>query len=145
MQKIDGEWREVDWETALANAAAALRKVADEHGAGQIGFLVAPGATLEEHALAARLARGLGCANVDHRLQQVDFRDQDSEPAAPLLGCRIAELETAACGAGRRQQPPPGGAADRTPPAQGRGAQGHEGGADRPAAPGAAVPGRQRA
>ena len=35
-------------------------------------------ATLEEHALAARLARGLGCANVDHRLQQVDFRDQDS-------------------------------------------------------------------
>jgi NADH-quinone oxidoreductase subunit G len=96
MQKIDGEWCEVDWETALANAAAALRKVADQHGAGQIGFLVAPGATLEEHALAARLARGLGCANVDHRLQQVDFRDQDSEPAAPLLGCRIAELETAA-------------------------------------------------
>jgi NADH-quinone oxidoreductase subunit G len=110
MQKVDGEWREVDWETALANAAAALRKVADQHGAGQIGFLVAPGATLEEHALAARLARGLGCANVDHRLQQVDFRDQDSEPAAPLLGCRIAELETAASvlvvGSNLRQEVP---------------------------------------
>ena len=110
MQKVDGEWREVDWETALANAAAALRKVADQHGAGQIGFLVAPGATLEEHALAARLARGLGCANVDHRLQQVDFRDQDSEPAAPLLGCWIAELETAASvlvvGSNLRQEVP---------------------------------------
>jgi NADH-quinone oxidoreductase subunit G len=95
MAKHDGTWSTVDWETALADAAAALRKVVDEHGADSIGFLVAPGATLEEHALAARLARGLGCANIDHRLRQIDVRDQDADPQAPLLGCGIGELETA--------------------------------------------------
>jgi NADH-quinone oxidoreductase subunit G len=95
MVKRDGAWSTVDWETALGDAVAALRKVIDEHGADSIGFLVSPGATLEEHALAARLARGLGCTNIDHRLRQVDVRDQDADPPAPLLGCSIAELETA--------------------------------------------------
>jgi NADH-quinone oxidoreductase subunit G len=95
MVKRDDAWSTVDWETALADAAAALRRTIDEHGADSLGFLVAPGATLEEHALAARLARGLGCSNIDHRLRQVDVRDQDADPPAPLLGCGIAELETA--------------------------------------------------
>ena len=95
MLKEQGEWREIDWETALAGAATALRSALDTHGAQQVGFLVAPGATLEEHALSARLARGLGCANIDHRLQQLDFRDPAGDPPAPLLGCSIAELETA--------------------------------------------------
>jgi len=110
MQKLDGEWRELDWETALTGAAAALRGIVDQHGPSSLGFLVAPGATLEEQVLTARLARALGCANVDHRLQQLDFRDQDSEPLAPLLGCRIAELETAASvlvvGSNLRQEVP---------------------------------------
>ena len=142
MQKIDGEWREVDWETALANAAAALRKVVDQHGAGQIGFLVAPGATLEEHALAAQ-------ARTRARLRERRPPAAAGRLSRPGLRARGAaawlpdrRARDRCIGAGRGQQPPPGRAADRTPPAQGRGAQGHEGGADRPAAPGAAVPRR---
>ena len=110
MLKEQGAWRELDWGTALETAAGALRTVVGAHGAGQVGFLVAPGATLEEHALTARLARGLGTGNVDHRLQQVDFRDQRSDAPAPLLGCPIAELETAAAvlvvGSNLRQEVP---------------------------------------
>jgi NADH-quinone oxidoreductase subunit G len=96
MLKEQGEWRESDWEAAFEAAADALRRIVAEHGAGQVGFLVAPGATLEELALAAKLARGLGSGNVDHRLHRVDFRDQRGEPPAPLLGCSITELESAA-------------------------------------------------
>jgi NADH-quinone oxidoreductase subunit G len=110
MLKEQGVWREIDWAAALASAAGALSKVVKEHGPGQVGFLVAPGATLEEHALAARLARGLGSGNVDHRLQQIDFRDQRADAPAPLLGCHIAELETAAAvlvvGSNLRQEVP---------------------------------------
>jgi NADH-quinone oxidoreductase subunit G len=90
-----GDWREVDWETALDAAASGLRDVVQAHGAAQLGVLASPISTLEELHLAARIARGLGTENIDHRLRRVDFRDQDGDPIAPLLGCSIAELATA--------------------------------------------------
>jgi NADH-quinone oxidoreductase subunit G len=96
MVREGGAWREVDWETALEVAARGLRKVVQESGAGQLGFLVSPSATLEEAYLAGRVARGLGSGNVDYRLRRIDFRDQAGDPPAPLLGCGIADLEQAA-------------------------------------------------
>jgi NADH-quinone oxidoreductase subunit G len=95
MVKDGGAWREVDWESALEAAARGLQKVVREAGASQIGVLVSPTATLEESYLAARIARGLGSANVDHRLRRQDVRDQAGDPVAPTLGCAIAELERA--------------------------------------------------
>ena len=95
MVKEAGTWREVDWETALEAAARGLQKVAREAGGAQIGALVSPTATLEEAYLAARLTRGLGSENVDHRLRRIDFRGQQADPVAPTLGCSIAELESA--------------------------------------------------
>jgi NADH-quinone oxidoreductase subunit G len=95
MVKEGGAWREVDWETALEAAASGLQKIVREHGAGQLGVLVSPAATTEESYLAARIARGLGSENVDHRLRRQDFRDASGDPVAPTLGCGIAELERA--------------------------------------------------
>jgi NADH-quinone oxidoreductase subunit G len=95
MVKEGGAWREVDWETALEAAASGLQKVVRKHGAAQLGVLVSPAATAEEAYLAARIARGLGSENVDHRLRRQDFRDASGDPAAPALGCSIAELERA--------------------------------------------------
>ncbi len=93
--KEAGAWREVDWETALEAAARGLQQVVGSAGAGQVGVLASPMATLEELALTAKLARGLGTNNVDHRLRRVDFRDQANDPLSPTLGCTIAELEQA--------------------------------------------------
>ena len=95
MVKDGGTWREVDWETALEAAASGLKKVVSVHGAGHLGVLVSPAATTEESYLAARIARGLGSENVDHRLRRQDFRDAPGDPVAPTLGCGIAELERA--------------------------------------------------
>jgi len=95
MVREGGAWREVDWETALEAAANGLRQVVREHGAAQLGVLVSPAASTEEAYLAARLARGLGSENVDHRLRRQDFRDPAGDPVAPLLGCSIADLEQA--------------------------------------------------
>jgi NADH-quinone oxidoreductase subunit G len=85
----DGEWRESSWEDALAFTAEALQKVSPERA----GFLAAPGATLEEHYLFAALARGLGSANIDHRLRRLDFSAQESEPVTPVLGLPIAAID----------------------------------------------------
>ena len=94
MVKLDGEWQAVDWETALQATVDGLRTVLDAHGTAQAGMLVAPTATLEEMSLAQSLARGLGIANIDHRLRQSDFSDQDQAPLYPSLGQSLAELET---------------------------------------------------
>jgi len=92
-------WKEVDWETALNSAAEKLGAVAkptnNKEGANQLGALVAPTATLEEAYLTQRIVRGLGSNNIDHRLQRVDFSDQQFDPVFPYLGCSIAELEAA--------------------------------------------------
>jgi len=92
MMKVDGEWRRVDWETALTSTAQALRDAALERGAAEIGFLGAPTATTEELYLLSRVARGLGTNNVDSRLRQVDFRDQDDDAAIPGLDMPLADV-----------------------------------------------------
>jgi NADH-quinone oxidoreductase subunit G len=90
MTKTDGVWREVEWQEALTLVAERL-KAAD---ASRMGWLMAPNATLEELYLAQRVARGLGCANIDHRLRQQDFSGDDADPMLPWLGLPIADLET---------------------------------------------------
>jgi NADH-quinone oxidoreductase subunit G len=91
MLRIDGTLQAVDWEVALNAAAEGLQKVRAAEGA--VGFLASPMATLEEFFLLAQIARGIGSANIDHRLRQLDFRGQDNEPAFPHLGVKIADLE----------------------------------------------------
>ena len=87
--KESGEWRELDWEEALSLAADRLKAAG-----GNTGMLVSPSATLEEGHLVASLARHLGTASIDHRIERRDFSDQDSDPVYPWLGCEIADIET---------------------------------------------------
>ena len=93
MVKADGEWQVVDWETGLQAAVDAIRAVIDAHGADQMGVLASPSATLEEMSLLQALARGIGVNNIDHRLRQLDFTDQDNAPLCPTLGQPVAALE----------------------------------------------------
>jgi NADH-quinone oxidoreductase subunit G len=89
MIRKDGGWAETDWETALAKAAEGLR------GRGaQLGVLASPSGTIEELYLSGRIARGLGSGNIDSRLRQRDFRDQDADPFYPNLGMRIADIDS---------------------------------------------------
>jgi NADH-quinone oxidoreductase subunit G len=82
-------WIETDWETALAQAAEGLRAAAPE-----LGVLASPSGTLEELYLAGRIARGLGSGNIDCRLRQRDFRDQQADPLFTGLGMRIADVDS---------------------------------------------------
>jgi NADH-quinone oxidoreductase subunit G len=106
LRDADGTWREAGWEEALARSAEALRSVRKEAA----GFLAAPGATLEEHYLLARLARALGCANIDHRLRRTDFSGQEADPVVPGIGMPIAEIDELAAlllvGSALRQEAP---------------------------------------
>jgi NADH-quinone oxidoreductase subunit G len=88
-------WRETDWETALTTATERLKSIVKQHGAGQLGALASPLATLEEHYLLAKVVRSLGSSNLDHRLRRTDFRDESADPVYPWLGGSIESLEQA--------------------------------------------------
>ena len=94
MLKQGGEWKTVDWQTALEYVANGLKQVKADHGAGAIGLLASPHSTIEELALAGALVRGLGSQNIDARLRQADFSNIAPAGAARWLGRPIASLSS---------------------------------------------------
>jgi NADH-quinone oxidoreductase subunit G len=91
MLKQGGQWKTVDWQTALEFVANGLKQVSAEHGPASIGALVSPHSTLEELCLASALTRGLGSQNIDHRLRNADFAKAEG---VRYLGTSIASLST---------------------------------------------------
>ncbi|MEY4978720.1 MAG: hypothetical protein RLZZ352_990 [Pseudomonadota bacterium] len=94
MLKQGGEWKSVDWQTALEYVANGLKQVRESHGAGAIGLLASPHSTLEELGLAAALVRGLGSDNVDSRLRHADFSLAAPAGQARWLGRSVASLSS---------------------------------------------------
>ncbi|OIQ79448.1 NADH-quinone oxidoreductase chain 3 [mine drainage metagenome] len=92
MIKQNGEWREADWKSALEFVANRIRTVADSD-ASELGFLVSLNSTMEEGWLTKKIAKGLGCGNVDHRLRRSDFRLDGNFQGTPWMGCNIPDLQ----------------------------------------------------
>jgi NADH-quinone oxidoreductase subunit G len=90
--KQGGEWKSVDWTTALEYVAQGLKNIKQDHGAQSIGALAAPHSTVEELHLLAELMRGLGSDNIDHRLRHADFANVGNASSARWLGTSIASL-----------------------------------------------------
>ena len=87
--KDAGEWRDIDWEEALTTVADAIKRAA----ADKVGILAAPWITAEEAHLLFGIAAYVGTSNIDYRIRQRDFSDQDNDPICPSLGCDIADVE----------------------------------------------------
>ncbi|NJM44418.1 MAG: molybdopterin-dependent oxidoreductase, partial [Brachymonas sp.] len=89
MLKQGGQWKEVDWQTALEYVANGLKQIKTENGADAIGALLSPHSTTEELYLATQLVRGLGSDNVDARLRNAEFGKAEG---VRWLGTSIASL-----------------------------------------------------
>jgi NADH-quinone oxidoreductase subunit G len=91
MLKQGGQWKEVDWQTALEYVANGLKQIKTEQGADAVGALLSPHSTLEELYLATQLVRGLGSDNVDARLRHAEFAKLEG---VRYLGTSIASLSS---------------------------------------------------
>lgn len=89
MLKQGGEWKSVDWQTALEYVANGLKQIKGQYGAAAIGALVSPHSTLEELTLAGALVRGLGSENIDYRMRNAEFAPKEG---VRYLGTSIASL-----------------------------------------------------
>ena len=91
MIKQGGQWQTVDWNTALGYVADGLKRVKAEFGTDGIGALGSAHSTVEELHLLAKLVRGLGSQNIDHRLRHADGTVGQG---VRWLGRSIASLST---------------------------------------------------
>ncbi len=92
MLKQGGEWKSVDWTTALEYVANGLKQIKAEKGGAAIAALGSEHSTVEELHLLAQLVRGLGSENIDTRLRVVDPALRAGEGKAFWLGTSIASL-----------------------------------------------------
>lgn len=91
MQRVNGKLKQISWDDAITLVVEKCQAAGNNDSS--IAALVSPQATLEEHYLLHKLIRGLGSANIDHRLKQVDFSIQDQMPVMPWLGRSIESFE----------------------------------------------------
>lgn len=92
MLKRNGQWQITDWQTALNTVVDGLDKIRNAHGADQIGALISPNATLEEHFITQKFMRGLGSNNIDHRLHIIDFSDQEHIASLPSRDVALSDF-----------------------------------------------------
>jgi NADH-quinone oxidoreductase subunit G len=91
--KRNGQWEFIDWEEALKFTADGLSRLIKHYGPEQVAAFASPSSTVEELYLLQKLMRELGVNNIDHRLKQVDFRDQTQQTLAPKSTLAYAQLE----------------------------------------------------
>jgi NADH-quinone oxidoreductase subunit G len=94
MIKQGGEWEAATWTTALDYITRGLTQIGVAHGAASIGALGSAHSTVEELHLLAKLVRGLGSENIDHRLRHADFGNVAAAGTARWLGTPIASLSS---------------------------------------------------
>src|SRR3990167_4362377 len=76
--KKEGQWQVVSWKEALTHVAEKIEKIIEEKGASEIAALASYNSTLEEFYLLQKFMRSLGSPNIDHRIRQHDFSDQEA-------------------------------------------------------------------
>ncbi len=92
MLKQGGQWKAVDWNTALEYVVRGLTQIKVDRGPAAIGALGSAHATVEELHLLAKLMRGLGSENIDHRSRHADFANAAAAGKARWLGMPVAAL-----------------------------------------------------
>ena len=92
MIKQGGQWVAVDWNQALSFVADGLKRIKTEFGAASIGAIGSVHSTIEELHLLAKLVRGMGSDNVDHRTRHADFSNAAPAGHARWLGMPITAL-----------------------------------------------------
>lgn len=88
-----GEWVQVDWHQALTVALEQVQKTLHEQGPQEIGALISPNASVEEHYLLQKFCREHKIGHIDHRVFQQNNKNQYSLPSYPTLGVSLEDLE----------------------------------------------------
>ncbi len=94
MIKKEDKWFQVDWPTALNFAVNRLRDIISTQAPNQLAAIASPNSTTEELYLLQKILRDLGSNNIDHRLRQTDFSQQEKMPLFPGMNIELAAIDS---------------------------------------------------
>ena len=93
MVKKDGIWENVSWDEAFNYSFDKISDIKSKFGARQLGGLASVNSTVEELFLLQKFLRVLGSNNLDHRLKQTDFSNQDDFPIFTGLDIGVDQID----------------------------------------------------
>jgi NADH-quinone oxidoreductase subunit G len=93
MLKQKGQWKAVDWATALNFVASKLGEVLAKNGPESVAAFASPSSTTEELYVLQKWMRALKVNNLDFRLRQKDFSGDQYLVAQNQNTLNYAELE----------------------------------------------------
>ncbi|HIH2762719.1 MAG TPA: NADH-quinone oxidoreductase subunit NuoG [Candidatus Azoamicus sp. MARI] len=91
--KKNNQWVDVTWKEALDCIYKNITDITDTFDASEISTLASPNSTVEEFYILQKLMRALGSNNIDHRLNQLDFTNQDKFPSFPGIDIDIENID----------------------------------------------------
>lgn len=93
MVKSNGVWKNSSWVDAFKIIAEKFSFINSKFGGEQIAALASPNSTCEEFYLLQKMLRFFGSNNIDHRLNQIDFKNQDKMPLFTGMNIDLNELD----------------------------------------------------
>ena len=93
MIKKDNKWTNVSWKEALDFIYLNLKQIKEKFGSNQISTLASHNSTIEEFYILQKFIRKLGSNNLDHRLNQIDFTNQEKFPIMPGMDTDIENID----------------------------------------------------
>ncbi|MCD6055630.1 MAG: NADH-quinone oxidoreductase subunit, partial [Gammaproteobacteria bacterium] len=91
--KENGQWKIVDWATALNAVVSGFSKTLQTHGTEAVGVLGSSISTVEESYLLQKIFRHIGVNNIDHRVRESDFSDQDAFGQALVSDVSVKNIQ----------------------------------------------------
>ncbi|HIH2762414.1 MAG TPA: molybdopterin-dependent oxidoreductase [Candidatus Azoamicus sp.] len=93
MIKKNNQWINTTWQDAINFIYTNIKEIKDTFGANEIATIASPNSTVEEFYVLQKLIRSIGSNNIDHRLNQLDFSNQEKFPLFPGLDIDIENIE----------------------------------------------------
>lgn len=91
--KCNGVWKTSSWKEAFNVIFDKITSISKEFGANQLAAIASPNSTCEEFYILQKFLRSLGSNNVDHRLNQYDFSNQDKMPIFTGMNLNLDDFD----------------------------------------------------
>ncbi|HIH2763679.1 MAG TPA: NADH-quinone oxidoreductase subunit NuoG [Candidatus Azoamicus sp.] len=95
MIKKNNQWINTTWKEAINHIYENIKEIKNFFGSDELAAIASPNSTVEEFYVLQKFMRAIGSNNIDHRLNQLDFSNQENFPIFPGIDTDIENIDKA--------------------------------------------------